>query len=233
MNVAIIPARGGSKRIPRKNIKNFYGKPMIAWSIEAAIQSGCFDQIIVSTDDIEIAEIAEKYGAEVPFIRPRNLSDDYTGTNAVITHALEYLSEASVDVSAVACIYATAPFLSAEKIREGLDLLIANADSKYAVTVTNYPFPIQRSLSLNERGLLTMREPEYATSRSQDLEEFYHDAGQLYWGYPNSFKDYPSVMECEISPIFLHPKNVQDIDTPEDWETAEYLFKLMRGNLDD
>ena len=233
MIIAVIPARGGSKRIPRKNIKDFCGKPMVAWSIEAAKQSQCFDDIIVSTDDGEIAEVARAYGASVPFFRPQQLADDFTGTNAVVVHAQEYVKQLGHNVSATACIYATAPFLTGVKIREGLDCLKETKNAQYAVTVTSYSFPIQRSLKMNSRGMLNMREPKYARCRSQDLDQFYHDAGQLYWGYPESFNDYPSVMECDIAPIFLHPNNVQDIDTPEDWEVAEYLFQLMgRGSND-
>lgn len=233
MRLAVIPARGGSKRIPRKNIKPFCGKPMIAWSIEAALQSGCFDAVIVSTDDAEIAEVARHYGADVPFMRPPELSDDFTGTNAVIVHAIDFFESKGIKVNTVACIYATAPFLQPVKIREGMNLLREDQSLDYAVTVTKYPFPIQRSLKMLDDGRLGLREPVYATSRSQDLEEFYHDAGQLYCGRSSSFRNSPTVFMSAISPILLHPKNVQDIDTPDDWERAELLFKIINKRVDE
>lgn len=229
MKLAVIPARGGSKRIPRKNIKIFCGKPMIAWSIEAALESGRFDHVVVSTDDEEIAEVARHYGATVPFLRPKALSDDFTGTNAVIVHAIEYFESQGDSVDVVACIYATAPFLNSEKMREGMDLIQKNPSMDYAVTVTKYPFSIRRSLRIAADGKLVLREPEHAMSRSQDLEEFYHDAGQLYCGKSASFKKYPTVFQGTVLPILLHPKNVQDIDTIEDWERAEFMFKLIHG----
>lgn len=229
MNVAVIPARGGSKRIPRKNVKPFCGKPMIAWSIESAIASQCFDRIIVSTDDKEIAEISKRHGAEVPFMRPPELSDDYTGTNDVVVHAVDYLQSSRVDVQYVACIYATAPFLTPQKIVEGMEILRQSPEADYAVTVTNYSYPVQRALIENEKGEMVLREPENALARSQDMVACYHDAAQLYVGRPASFKRHKTVFLSSVVPVYLHPKSVQDIDSPEDWEKAELMFKLIGG----
>ena len=230
MNIAIIPARGGSKRIPRKNIKLFHGKPMIAYSIEAARKSKCFDKIIVSTDDQEIAEVAKKYGAEVPFIRPSLLSDDHTGTNDVIVHAIEFLKHSGIVLEYIACIYATAPFLTYQIIQKGMNLLEQHKDADYSVTVAKYPFPVQRALKLQQNGRLTLNDPEYAMARSQDLDEYCHDAGQLYCGRAESFKLKPTVFLGSVLPVYLDSKSIQDIDTPEDWDRAELLFEaLYRG----
>ncbi|WP_257292348.1 pseudaminic acid cytidylyltransferase, partial [Endozoicomonas sp. ONNA1] len=155
MNVAIIPARGGSKRIPRKNIREFCGKPMIAWSIEAALESGCFDRVIVSTDDETIAEVARQFGAETPFSRPAALSDDFTGTLPVIRHAVEWLIQSGIAINYACCLYATAPFVSAESIREGHRKLLESG-CNFALTVTSFAFPIQRALKINEGGRLEM-----------------------------------------------------------------------------
>ena len=227
MRVAIIPARGGSKRIPRKNIKEFCGKPMIAWSIEAALKSGCFDLVIVSTDDQEIADVAQQYGAEVPFMRPVELSDDHTGTNAVIVHAINFYQSKNIHLDIVACIYATAPFLDSNIISKGIRLLEDSVDIDYSVAVAKYPFPIQRSLQLKPDGKLLLKYPQYAMSRSQDLEDFFHDAGMLYCGWPDSFKSKPTVFLSNIRPVLLESKNIQDIDSPEDWNRAELLFKIL------
>ena len=226
MNVAIIPARGGSKRIPRKNIKEFCGKPMIAWSIEAALQSGCFDRIVVSTDDTEIAEVAQRFGAEVPFMRPGALSDDHTGTTAVIRHATEWFIEQGQQPEQVCCIYATAPFISPEDIQRGLEILTATG-SDYAFSVTSYPFPIQRAIRLTPHGRVEMFNPEEFNSRSQDLEEAYHDAGQFYWGRASAWLSEKKIFSPEASPVLLPRYRVQDIDTMEDWQRAELMFKAQ------
>ena len=184
MNVAVIPARGGSKRIPRKNIKEFLGKPIIAYSIEVAKYSRCFERIIVSTDDQEIANVAQQYGAEVPFIRSSHLSDDFTGTNAVVADTLRRINS---KIDYVCCIYATSPFIQATTLSSGLELLRRNPDIEFAITVTSFPFPVQRCVKLLPGQHLTMREPENRMTRSQDLEEMYHDAGQVYWGNHDHF----------------------------------------------
>ena len=178
MKLAVIPARGGSKRIPRKNIKLFCGKPIIAWSIEAALQSGSFDRVIVSTDDLEIAEVARQHGATVPFMRPAELSDDHTGTIPVIAHAIEWLRQHNEAPDKVCCIYATAPFIRSEDLRRGLEIL-DKTGSYYAFSVTSYAFPIQRAIRMTQVGRIEMFSPEYFTTRSQDLEAAYHDAGEF------------------------------------------------------
>lgn len=223
MNVAIIPARGGSKRIPRKNIRDFCGKPIIAYSIEAAQKSSLFDRIIVSTDDMEIAEIALKYNAEVPFMRPKELADDYTGTNAVVKHAIKWLKAQGSQIEFVCCIYATAPFVSAELLRKGVKILVSSGKD-FAISVTTYSFPIQRSLHLTSDGSLEPIWPENMSKRSQDLEETYHDAGQFYWGRPEAFLNETSGIPKTPVPIVLPRYLVQDIDTFEDWKRAELMF---------
>ena len=231
MNIAIIPARGGSKRIPRKNIKVFGNKPMIAWSIEAALNSDCFDRVIFSTDDQEIADIAQKYGAEVPFMRPAKLADDYAGTIPVIRHAIEQLQTVErTEINYACCIYATAPFVCPQDILSGWKS-IEESDADYAFTVTSYPFPIQRAIQLTEQGRVRMFNPEHFMTRSQDLEEAWHDAGQLYWGKASAWlREKPLFAEGSI-PIKLPRHRVQDIDTPEDWQRAEWLFKAMQAEL--
>ena len=228
MKLAIIPARGGSKRIPRKNIKLFCAKPMIAWSIEAALQSGCFDQVIVSTDDAEIAEVARRYGATVPFMRPAELSDDHTGTLPVIRHAIEWVNAQGQPVEQACCLYATAPFVSAEDINRGLDILDAT-QSDYAFSVTSYAFPIQRAIRLNAEGRVEMFNPEHFNTRSQDLEEAFHDAGQFYWGKADAWLQGRMIFSPGSVPVRLPPHRVQDIDTQEDWVRAEWLFKAMQA----
>lgn len=223
MNVCIIPARGGSKRIPRKNIKDFCGKPMIAWSIEAALQSECFENVIVSTDDAEIASVAEKYGASVPFLRPVELSDDHTGTIPVIRHAVEWLKSQNHPIDEVCCLYATAPFISKENIQKGLDILQENV-CDYAFSVTSYAFPIQRAIRINELGRVSMFQPNLFNSRSQDLEEAWHDAGQFYWGRAEAWLNERVFFSSNSVPVILPRHCVLDIDTIEDWTLAEWLF---------
>lgn len=225
MNLAIIPARGGSKRIPRKNIKLFHGKPIIAYSIEAALASGCFDKVIVSTDDQEIADVALSYGAEIPFLRSVELSDDFTGTNAVVADAIRRLS---TEIAYACCIYATAPFVSPETIRTGLEELAPYNSIDFAVTVTSFPFPIQRAVTLDESGCLIMNKPEHRMTRSQELEEMFHDAGQVYWGTAEAFLRDKPLFSNTTKPIFLPRHLVQDIDTPEDWIRAESLFSVLK-----
>lgn len=227
MRIAVIPARGGSKRIPRKNIKEFCGKPMIAYSIEAALQSGCFDKIIVSTDDIEITEVAKSYGAEVPFMRPAELSNDHAGTTPVIKHTIEWLAMQGFDLEAVCCLYATAPFVTPEYLQQGLQQL-QKTDAAYAFTVTSYAFPIQRAIKLNPELGVEMFDANSFNTRSQDLEEAWHDAGQFYWGKVESWLTEKVIFGAESTPIILPRHRVQDIDTPEDWERAEWLFRAMQ-----
>ena len=226
MRLAVIPARGGSKRIPRKNVKLFHGKPMIAWSIEVAKKSGCFDQILVSTDDSEIAEIAISYGADAPFIRPAELSDDFTGTQPVISHAIEWKIKNGEKPSEVCCIYATAPFLSANDLVRG-HLLLNQEDCDYSFSATSYAFPIQRSFRVTSSKRVEMFFPEYFESRSQDLEDAYHDAGQFYWGKVDAWAKDEPIFSLKASPVILPRHLVQDIDTPNDWLRAELMFKAL------
>lgn len=226
--VAIIPARGGSKRIPRKNVREFCGKPMIAWSIEAARSSGCFEHIIVSTDDSEVADIAHKNGASVPFMRPAVLSDDYTGTLPVIRHAVEWLSKNGVPVDFACCLYATAPFVTPEVLRKGWEL-ICSSDCSYVFSVTSYASPIQRAIRITDTGRVAMFYPEYFSTRSQDLEEAWHDAGQFYWGAAQAWQEERVVLGKDSVPLKLPRYLVQDIDTPEDWARAEWMFKAIRA----
>lgn len=228
MNLAVIPARGGSKRIPRKNIKLFCGKPMIAWSIEAALRSGCFERVIVSTDDMEIAEIALQYGAEVPFMRPAELADDLTGTIPVVRHAVEWCSAQRQDLEQVCCLYATAPFVCAEDIQRGLTVL-NETGCDYAFSVTSYAFPIQRAIRFVGENRIEMINPEHFNTRSQDLEEACHDAGQFYWGRTNAWLDGKVIFGPDSTPVILPRYRVQDIDTPEDWLRAELMFKVMQA----
>ncbi|CAA6676535.1 MULTISPECIES: pseudaminic acid cytidylyltransferase [unclassified Lentimonas] len=226
--IAVIPARGGSKRIPHKNIKPFCGKPMITYSIEAAIKCGLFDQVIVSTDDEEIAEIAEKHGAICPFRRPAHLSGDYTPTLPVVRHAIETVeAQQNTALKQVCCIYATAPFLKVKNLQAGHTCLQANSELEFAFSVTTYPVPIQRALYLDPKsGSMKMFHPEHADTRSQDLKESYHDAGQFYWGWRDAYMQTENIFLAKSAPILLPREEVQDIDTLEDWNCAEQLHHL-------
>ena len=225
--VAVIPARGGSKRIPRKNIKSFCGKPMIAWSIEAAVAAGVFDAITVSTDDEEIAGVAKEYGAEAPFRRPAELADDHTPTLPVIAHALHWLEENRGPVTLACCIYPTAPFLRSQSLCVGLEKLQANPDADFTFSITSYAFAIFRSLKQNPDGTMSMFWPEHELTRSQDLPNAWHDAGQFYWGRRESFSNHRSVFTAQSYGVVIPRYLVQDIDTVEDWEVAERLFLSM------
>ena len=186
MKLAVIPARGGSKRIPGKNVRNFHGKPIIAYSIEVALASGMFDHVIVSTDDKKIAETAIQYGASAPFTRPASISDEHTGTSAVVQHAIEWFVGQGEQVSQVCCIYATAPFIQVDSLKTGYQLLLQRKKS-FAFSVTTFPFPIQRALRINTQNEIEAMRPEMRQVRSQDLEEAYHDAGQFYWVRQKTF----------------------------------------------
>ena len=227
MNMCVIPARGGSKRILRKNIKEFNGKPIIAYSIEAALKSNCFDQVIVSTDDNEIAEVAKKYGAQVPFLRPDELSDDYTGTIPVIKHAIEWMEDNKSSVENVCCLYATAPFIQSQTISQAYQQL-RNLKADYCFSVTSFVFPIQRAIKIVEKNKVSMFYPEHFNTRSQDLEEAYHDAGQFYWGKAQAFKDESPIFTEVATPYILPRYLVQDIDTPEDWIRAEAMYRALQ-----
>jgi len=223
--VAIIPARGGSKRIPRKNIKKFHGKPLIAYSIQTAKASGLFDKVIVSTDDAEIAEVAKQYGADVPFIRPKTLADDFTGTATVVNHTLEWLKEHGEEYDFVCTIYATAPLLQSKYLIEGY-MKLQNSDAVNAFSATSMPFPIQRTFKITANERCEMFWPENYNTRSQDLEEAYQDAGQFYWTKIGK-KSKEIIFGKDSIPIILPRYLVQDIDTVEDWERAEILYKVI------
>lgn len=227
MRVAIIPARGGSKRIPRKNIKIFHGKPMIAYSIEAAKECGLFDKIIVSTDDEEIAKIARSYGAQTPFIRPKELSDDHTATIPVIANAIQTLQEQGDRIDTVCCIYATAPFIRSEDIISAYNALLTQ-HKHYSFPVTTFPFPIFRGVKRDEEGSIEMFFPEHFSTRSQDLPEAYHDVGQFYWGTCEAWVEGKPIFSEAATTIVLPRHLVQDIDTPEDWERAELMYQVLQ-----
>lgn len=228
MKIAIIPARGGSKRIPRKNIKLFAGLPMIAHPIQCALQSNLFDRVIVSTDDDEIAKVAQKYGAEVPFIRPPELSDDHANTASVMVHAIDWLRNSGVKIEAVCCIYATSPFVQAEDLKNGLELL-KSGEWRIVFSATSFAYPIFRSFAKVESGGLKMFYPEYFDTRSQDLPEAFHDAGQFYWGQEKAWHDGSSAFELSSTIVQIPRWRVQDIDTYEDWERAEIMWGVMNG----
>ncbi len=225
MIIAIIPARGGSKRIPRKNIKDFLGKPIIAYSIEAARSSGLFDRIMVSTDDGEIAAVARQWGAETPFLRPADLSDDHTGTAAVVKHALQWQRDNSVAADTACCIYATAPFVTAGDLRRGYEALKSSGKS-YAFSVTSFAFPIQRALRIRN-GEIEPLFPENRDLRSQEMEDTYHDAAQFYWGTAEAFLNGVPIFSRHSAPVVLPRYRVQDIDTPEDWTRAELMYQAL------
>ncbi len=223
--IAIIPARGGSKRIPKKNIKTFFGKPLISYSIEVALKSNLFNDVIVTTDDEEIANIAKKYGAEVPFLRPKKLSDDFTGTGEVVDHAISWLKEHGQEFDYLCTIYATAPMLHEKYLLEGYEN-IKNSNAINVFSATSMPFPIQRTFKINNNGRCEMFTPEHFMTRSQDLEEAYQDAGQFYWTKLNS-KTTDIGFGKDSLPILLPRYLVQDIDTIEDWKRAEYMYQAV------
>jgi N-acylneuraminate cytidylyltransferase len=224
VNIAIIPARGGSKRIPGKNIKLFAGKPLIAYSVEAAKASGLFDKIIISTDSEEVAEVAKAFGADVPFTRPQTLSNDVVGTRPVTNHAIKFCIENFYKPEFCCCIYATAPFLDAKFLQQGLDDLKQHSEKSFAFSVTSFPFPVQRALIKSASGVSPMF-PESIGKRSQDLEEAYHDAGQFYWGKTDDYLSNQKIFSHHSLPVILPRHLVQDIDTPEDWQRAELMYQ--------
>jgi len=228
--IAIIPARGGSKRIPKKNIKNFFGKPLIAYSIEVAVASNLFEKVVVTTDDETIAKIAIEYGAEVPFLRPKELSDDFTGTGDVIEHTIQELAKRGETYKYICTLYATAPLLQKEYLIKGYAEL-QQSDAKNAFSATTMPFPIQRTFKLNDNGRCEMFTPEHYMTRSQDLEEAYQDAGQFYWEKREQKSDEVMFGKDSI-PVILPRHLVQDIDTLEDWERAELMYKVLYKERD-
>lgn len=228
MSLAIIPARGGSKRIPRKNIKPFFDQPMLAYSIEVALDSGLFEKVIVSTDDLEIAEVAKAYGALVPFIRPSDLADDMTATVPVIKHAISEMKKQGSIFDITCCIYATAPFIQVDTLKRAFDV-ISGSDREYAFPVTEFDYPIQRALAMNEAGSVAMIEPENYAVRSQDLPVAVHDVGQFYMGKTEAWLNDRPILTSRSTGIPISRRYAQDIDTEEDWKIAEFLFQSMKG----
>ena len=209
------------------------GQPIISYSIEVAIASKCFDRVIVSTDDSEIAEVAKSFNADVPFVRPKPLADDFAGTGAVMKHAIEWFESVGLPVSHACCIYATAPFIQTVAIAKAYQQFIGeNAD--YCFTVTNFPAPIQRAIKITENNRLDMFFPDNYSDRSQDLEDAWHDAGQFYWGKAEAFKQQKLLFSRDSTPFILPPHLVQDIDTPEDWKRAEIAYQVLKqlGEID-
>ncbi len=218
----------GSRRIPRKNVRSFAGKPIIAHSIEAARASALFERVIVSTDDDEIARVARDCGAETPFVRPAELADDHTGTNAVVRHAISWFGERGALPHHVCCLYATAPLVQPCYLREGFERLIASGKS-FAFSVTSYAFPIQRALRIDADGCVEPIWPGNIARRSQDLGQTYHDAGQFYWGTARAFLDDVVLYSAASVPVVLPRHLVQDIDTEEDWRRAEFLYTALQA----
>jgi pseudaminic acid cytidylyltransferase len=230
MNICVIPARGGSKRIPGKNIKQFHGKPIIAWSIEAALESQCFDRIVCSTDSEDIAKVARQYGAETPFLRPEIISDDHVTIAPVIAHSIEFYEKEVGAIDFVCCIFATAPFIQSFDIQKSLEI-IKTKNIDYCFSATSYSFPIQRSIFINKDGRCKMFQPETYDKRSQDLEDMYHDAGQFYWGKASSWLENKNIFSEQSIPYLLPRYQVQDIDTEEDWIRAELMYSAFIDKL--
>lgn len=225
-SVAIITARGGSKRIPRKNIREFCGKPIIAYSIEAALGSGIFDEVMVSTDDVEIADIAKAFGAKVPFFRSEKTSNDFATTADVISEVLDKYEKMGRSFDYACCIYPTAPFITAEKLKLAMEKLQSEGGDS-AMPVVKFSFPPQRCLVIND-GSLEYKWPENMNKRSQDLEPFYHDCGQYYVFKVSSFRKSGQIIGGKVIPIITPDTEVQDIDEMSDWQIAELKFKLMK-----
>jgi pseudaminic acid cytidylyltransferase len=225
-NVAIIPARGGSKRIPMKNIKPFAGKPIIAYSIIEAKKTQLFKRIIVSTDSEEIAKVSRDYGAEIPFMRPPELSNDYTGINPVILHALQSLLNDGEVIDYICCVYPTAPLITSYYIRKGYEL-IKKSKAASALSVTTFPSPIFRALTINDSSRIEMVWPKYFSTRSQDLPQVFHDAGQFCWANAKKYLEEKTFLASDAVPVVLPRYFVQDIDTLEDWKITELLYEVL------
>lgn len=223
-NLAIITARGGSKRIPRKNIKEFCGKPILSYSIKAALDAGIFDTVMVSTDDEEIAALAKEAGAVVPFLRSSETANDFASTDDVIMEVITEYQKRGEEFDAFCCIYPTAPFLTGDRLREAMELL-HTADS--VMPIVPFSYPPQRGLIINEKGQVERQFPEYATTRSQDLPKVYHDCGQFYACRTKPFLDAGTTDVENLLPLVLSEMEVQDIDTLEDWEIAEIKYRRL------
>jgi len=226
--IAIITARGGSKRIPRKNIKSFLGKPIISYSIQSALDSGVFEEVMVSTDDEEIAEVSKQYEAVVPFMRSAKNSDDYAGTAEVLIEVIEEYRKRGKFFETACCIYPTAPFVNGEKLKKAYSLLTEhNADS--VLPITEFSYPILRSLKITEEGKITMNWPEYYSARSQDLPKSYHDSGQFYFLNVEKLLEHKKLFMPGSMPIVVPETEVQDIDNETDWKIAEMKYRFLYG----
>lgn len=225
MNIAVIPARGGSKRIPRKNIKLFSGKPMIAYAITAAKKSGLFDHVLVSTDDEEIATVAKTFGAETPFVRPEELANDYTATVPVVAHAIQACEELGWHFSNVCCIYPGVPFIDVDDLQGSLKRL-ETGGVDYCFPVTEFPSAIQRALKQGNDGVMQAFYPEFELTRTQDLEPAFYDAGQFYWGKKEAWLNNPKIHSSGAGYV-IPSWRVVDIDTPADWDRAERLALVI------
>ncbi|MBO8217660.1 pseudaminic acid cytidylyltransferase [Prochlorococcus marinus] len=227
MNLLIIPARGGSKRIPRKNIKNFKGKPIIEWAITESMKLNLFDKFIVSTDDEEIAEISAKAGFEIPFLRPKNLADDYTSTRDVVIHAINFFNEKNVEFEKVCCLYPTTPLLDAEDISNAFQILKKSQKNVYVFSASIYSHPIQRSFFIEKNGLSKMFFPESFCERTQDLKSAFHDAGQFYIASAKTWLNNKNIFENGLPYILPQSKSI-DIDTLDDWKLAELMHAINK-----
>ena len=224
MRIAVIPARGGSKRVPRKNIRTFAGQPVIVWPIKAALSSGLFDQVVVSTDDAEIAEVARMAGASVPFIRPENLSDDYVDTKSVIRHAISELKLKTEPGVQVCCIYPTSVFADAQLLKDGLEKLNESKCS-FVFSITSVDPSVYRSFTKAADDHITMLFPDNYAKRTQDLPSLYCDAAQFYWATVGAWQSDLSIFGADSIGVFLDPSRVQDIDTESQWLAAERIFQ--------
>jgi N-acylneuraminate cytidylyltransferase len=227
MRLAVIPARGGSKRIPGKNIRLFAGKPVLSYSIKAALESNCFDEVIVSTDDEGIAAIAREHGAATPFMRPAALADDHTILADVMAHAIDWYQNQGRSVSQACCIFATAPFVSAADLKAG-QIALTSRGVQFALSVTSFAFAVQRALRLGSDGSVDAMYPQYSLTRSQDLDEGWHDAGQFCWGTARAFLQKLPVFAPHTVAVKLPRHRVQDLDTLEDWHRAELMYEVLR-----
>ena len=225
MNIAIIPARGGSERITKKNISLFAGKPIIAYAIETAIQSGCFDQVIVSTEDQAIAKIAKAYSAQVPFFRPANIANNYATTLEVMQHAITWCSENQQEADYYCCLYPCTPLLTAALLQQGLQRL-QQTQCDFVFTAKPFPTAVQRAFTITEQNNIALITPEYQSTRTQDLAPSYHDAGQFYWGTKQAFLTHQSIFTARAQAIVLNQYQAVDIDTKQDWALAEILYQL-------
>lgn len=230
-SLAIITARGGSKRIPKKNIKEFCGKPIMAYSIEAALKSELFDEVMVSTDSEEIAEIARKYGAKVPFMRSEKTSNDYADTTDVLVEVLDKYKELGLEYNEFCCIYPTAPFVTAQKLKDSYNMLL-DKNVNNVIPMVPFSFPPQRGM-VKEGGYIVPAYPEFINCRSQDLEEIYHDCGQFYWCKTKAFRDDSNFLSNKTVPYIVPETEVQDIDNESDWILAEIKYKYMKEKLNE